>query len=513
MKINGTGILLFSFVILITNCYGIQGFYKDLFMDGGVKLTSRTTLPAADSLDFDWEFLATESETTQSSVMIESPDDENGALLYPDGAPRFRAFYSNGGSATIHGNSLGEEGRNRVRAFYYNGGSYTGSCAGAFLASISYLSSGTREAYYRIWPGRTASTGLSDTYTGHFIETGSSLLDYFDFGGDMYIDNIYHNGGCFAREDIDYPPETEVLLLYDYSGRTMHMKPSCWAYKGSAMTGRIVVIGSHPEGVYSGERLNLTEAIFLYAIEGIGAPTVKAELENGMPRTMDRYTSDSLPDFARIGDKQYHHFTVDLPMDVNEIRVILNGESGFDFNLYIDSTDFAFEGSADFSDLSSGADKVISIIEPDAGIWFISVECASTVTATPVSWGYEYSGNLAVLDGLSYMITATWDTTTVAVPEIDKPTDFVIEGNYPNPFNSSTRLVVEFDSSDETEIDILAADGRLVKNLYRGCPGANEMEFTWNADDNLGIDAPSGVYFFRIRSGNKQEIKRALLIR
>ena len=50
-----------------------------------------------------------------------------GTDLYPDGAPRFRCVYFNGGSATNHGKSLSTRAKDNMRAFYANGGSVAGS--------------------------------------------------------------------------------------------------------------------------------------------------------------------------------------------------------------------------------------------------------------------------------------------------------------------------------------------------------------------------------------------------
>ncbi|MCK5833170.1 T9SS type A sorting domain-containing protein [bacterium] len=491
--------------------FAAPGFYKDLFMDGGLYLSSRTTLPAADTLGLDWEFLATDSSLIQSEFIITSPNDQNGALLYPDGSPRFKAFYSNGGSATNHGNSLGEEGRNRVRSFFYNGGSYTGSCAGAFIASISYLTSGFREAYYRIWPGRTASTGLSDSHTGHFIEPASPLLDYFDFGGDSYIANVYHNGGCYAREDIDFPPETEILLRYDRSGYTMHNKPSCWAYKASDSTGRIVVIGSHPEGIVSGERLELMEAIYLYALDGVGMPKIKASLENSITRTMDKYTSDSLPAFTRIGDKQYHHFIVNLPEHTDYLTVNLSGESGYDFNLYINNSDIAFESTSVYSDISPGATKSINIRSPGEGEWFIGIECASTVTTTLTSWGYEYSGDIAVLDGLSYSISASWDTISTEIVESERPVAIFIGKNYPNPFNTETKIEINLDKKCSVTAEIYSINGKLIRKLHRGYLPQGKSVLTWSGKNQANKPVSSGLYLFRISNG-KETLTREIIL-
>jgi glutamine amidotransferase-like uncharacterized protein len=386
-----------------------EGYYKVLFMDGGVSLTSRVTLPAADYLAISMEHLATSEADTQSFVMITNNDDSNGRLLYPDGEPRFRILYTNGGKSTSHGTSLGEDGRNRVRDYYYHGGSYTGTCAGAFITSVHYLTTGTNDAYYHIWPGRTKTTGLLDNYTGHFIESGSPLLNYYDFGSDMYIDNVYHNGGCYARTDIDFPAGSEILLRYDYPALAMHNDPSCWAYKEDSESGRLVVTGSHPESITGGERLQLMAAMIRYALDGQGSVNVKDTLSSGQTRLMNKSTADNDPAYTKIGDKQYHHFSVEIPAGAGNLEIILDGDSGYNLHLYANPGNFAFNSLAEYKSTGSGSYKVVTIPSPAQGTWYIGVECANTVTAEKYNWGYEYSGDLSVLNGVAYSITASWD--------------------------------------------------------------------------------------------------------
>jgi len=269
-----SGFLLLLFLLLSMSGFtqtGTEGYYKDIFMDGGVDLYNKTYLPAADELGLTIEYIATEDETLQNERIIGNEYDANGILLYPDGTPRFRLLHTNGGSASTHGTSLDDQGRINIRTFYYYGGSYTGVCAGAFISSIHYQTSGINPSYYHIWPGRTKGTGTLNIYTGHFIEQGSPLLQYNNFGNDMYIPHIYHNGGCYANEDIDFPPGTEILLRYDKPGPgPMNHKVSCWAYKENDESGRLVDIGSHPEDVTSGEGLDLMKAMLQYAIGWTG---------------------------------------------------------------------------------------------------------------------------------------------------------------------------------------------------------------------------------------------------
>jgi hypothetical protein len=70
--------------------------------------------------------------------------------------------------------------------------------------------------------------------------------------------------------------------------------------------------------------------------------------------------------------------------------------------------DFAFASRATQRDSSAGASKTLSVAAPESGTWYVGVECATNVTATKTSHGYDYSGNLAVLNGVKYAIKASW---------------------------------------------------------------------------------------------------------
>ena len=421
-----------------------EGFFKDIFMDGGVNLTSRTTLPAAALLGLSMEFIATSTQSTQNNVMISNSNDDNGALLYPDGEPRFRCFYSNGGASIDHGTSLGETGRQRVRDFYYNGGSYTGSCAGSALATVRVTASGDtspRTEYYRIWPSVAHYSQLADSYTGHDIPTGSPLLNYFDFGGDNYIYHVRHNGGNYVIEDdpMYWCTGTEVLATFaePIEGDDTQYQPfmgnvSAWAYKDDADSGRIAICGSHPEGVTTGERREFQAAMFLYGMAGQGSPNVKAALSDGVTRQMNNNSSAG---HEKIGDKQYHQFTIDVPSQTTQLTITLDGDDSYDLNLFTKQGDSAFKGGTGVTAATngSGADEEIVKSSPAAGTWYIGVKCNTTVTSALHSSGeyYEYTGATGVLNGVAYSITATLGgapTPGVTITESGGSTDVAEEG-------------------------------------------------------------------------------------
>jgi glutamine amidotransferase-like uncharacterized protein len=477
-----------------------EGYYKDLFMDGGVNLTSRLTLPAADSLELSMEFIATSSVSVQSTVMISNAIDANGVLLYPDGEPRFRLIYTNGGSATYHGRSLGESGRQVIRTYYENGGSYTGSCAGAFISSLGVDPAGSDKVeYYHIWPGYACNTGQQDIYTGHYITHDSPLLQYYDFGGDNYVSNVYHNGGCYAYEP-NMPSGTEILARYDYpaSGQ-MNNRASVWAYRNENKpeSGRVVVIGSHPEGITTGERLDFMASILQYAYDGAGNNHVKAALSNGEIRIMDKSTGDRDPAYTKIGDRQYHHFSVELPEGSSTLTLTVTGDDKYDLSLYLNSNDFAFNSNAIHKERSAGANKTMTVENLSGGTYYVSVECETTVTAIRRTEYYEYTNNPDVLNGVAYTIRADWSATT----DIDKTeTDNILI--YPNPFTSRITLQTE-DGSYAEEIAIFDLRGnRVYSQKFAGHSPAITID--------PGNSLQPGTYYMRIRSGDRVAVKKII---
>lgn len=403
-----------------------RGYYKDVFMDSGVRLSTKRDLPAARLLGLSMEKLVstdyekpTEADTINQTMIISGyPFDENGILLYPDGEPRFRMIYVNGGLATQHGRSLGESGRNAIRSFVAAGGSYVGSCAGAFITGryADKVEDSPRKEYLDIWTGGYGvTTGINDSYTGQYVPDDSPLRRYCDFGGRHVLDSVYHCNGCYACNDGNAPEGTETLMRYVADtfrlDPPIHMEVSCWAYKKNDGTGRVVACGSHPESVTSGVQLDLMASLMRYALDGNGTPSIKGVLRNGEPRTMDRMTHDGQPEYTGIGDRQYHHYCIDVPDGVEELTVTLGhmpGRQSYDMHIFARYGSFAYMGAADCSNVAFGFDKTLKIVRPKAGKLYVSVYCATTVDTVETVYGTQYTGRLDVLNGVPYTITVDY---------------------------------------------------------------------------------------------------------
>jgi hypothetical protein len=315
-------------------------------------------------------------------------------------------LYVNGGAATAHGKSLTKAGRERLRQFNQFGGSYCGSCAGSFLSGRNVdKRTEPRLGYLNIFPFNTLNTGIKKTRVGHRIPTDSPLLRYRDFGGDNAVADIYHNNGNWLQVNEEMR-EVEVLARYDHPGHKIDGGAAIWAYHPDDQRGRIVNIGCHPEGSRQGEELALTEACFLYAMAGTGLPQLKATLEFGKPRTMDRCSSDNQPAFARIGDRQYHHFALDVPEGERTLTITVSSNEDVDLHLFLSDKSLAFREHATVLDIRPGSTKAIER-QLAPGRWYVSVYCATTVETIndPDSGFHRYIGNRDVLNGAAYTIS------------------------------------------------------------------------------------------------------------
>ncbi len=392
----------------------LQAFYKDVFLDAGIGLTSRKKLAAARYLGLSLEGISfprsnatIEDSVLQNDIIQGNDADANGRLLYPDGQPRYKILFVNGGNSRTHGNSLDNEARQNMRAFVLNGGSYVGTCAGAFFATKGYDDHVDYPYYLSLWPSTMNHTGITKDSTGMFIESGSPLLDYYDFGGDYYVSNVRHNKGGYP---VNLTSGTEVHARYDYPEKAdVHQQPCIWSYKASQQTGRVVMEGSHPEEVKDGERMELTAAMMLYAIDGVGNTTIKGFLQNGMTRMMDCGSEVNHPNHARIGDLQCHHFAVMIPEGAKNISVCVNSQSTGYFSLSMSSLTFAYPDNAEFVSSRIGSHPTLYFSTLEPGIWYVCVQCRTTVTAVSTDYGQAYYDPVGVLNGLPYTITATWE--------------------------------------------------------------------------------------------------------
>ena len=402
-----------------------KAFYKDVFMHGGLHLSSYPDMPCLSVIGLSHEYISLDKATRENrdienSIFNHNDVDANGVLLYPDGEPRFRMIYVNGGGANTSGRKLEYEGRRNFKEFVDNGGNYVGSCAGAYLASEAEDWTAF-DGYVGVWPGN-CSGALSPRWSvGYIIPEASPLRKYSDFGGDFYVDSVLHHNGPYFERWAE-TPGTEVLAINAYPAYKFHGHPSVIAYKANCYKGRVIPIGGHPEIIESGEGLELMADIVRYALEGQGCAKAKGVLSNGEIRRMTKATEDDDPAHTKIGDKQCHHFVFALPKKARNIVIRLESLENYELSLRLANGTFAFKEDAQYAKEGKELVKELKFDELEAGTWYIGIQCESTVETKELETHVEYS-NTGILNGAPYTISVKWDNVSIGKAILDRGGD------------------------------------------------------------------------------------------
>jgi hypothetical protein len=86
--------------------------------------------------------------------------------------------------------------------------------------------------------------------------------------------------------------------------------------------------------------------------------------------------------------------------------------------------------------------------------------------------------------------------------------EYSLEQNYPNPFNPETVIKYSIPNSGRVVIKIFNVLGKEIKTLVNEIKEAGSYEITFNAED-----LSSGVYFYKLESGEYLKIRKMILLR
>lgn len=90
----------------------------------------------------------------------------------------------------------------------------------------------------------------------------------------------------------------------------------------------------------------------------------------------------------------------------------------------------------------------------------------------------------------------------------DKPSKFILDEAYPNPFNSSTSIGYDLPKASSVTLAIYDILGRKVATLVDGHQAAGHHEVIWNAGTNS-----SGIYFARASSNNNSSTIKLIYLK
>jgi len=92
------------------------------------------------------------------------------------------------------------------------------------------------------------------------------------------------------------------------------------------------------------------------------------------------------------------------------------------------------------------------------------------------------------------------------------PSEFVLHQNYPNPFNPQTMIEYQLPQTCRMRLVIYNLLGQEIATLLDQVQQTGQFNVVWDGKDSYGRVVPSGVYFYRLETGNFSETKSMILL-
>ncbi|MCP4684310.1 MAG: T9SS type A sorting domain-containing protein [bacterium] len=93
------------------------------------------------------------------------------------------------------------------------------------------------------------------------------------------------------------------------------------------------------------------------------------------------------------------------------------------------------------------------------------------------------------------------------------PIEYALSQNYPNPFNPSTVIEFQLPSKAVVDIEVFNVLGQKVRSLVSRPLPAGQHSVVWEGRLTGGNAAPTGVYFYRLRTAETSLTRKMLLIK
>ncbi|SVA19000.1 uncharacterized protein METZ01_LOCUS71854 [marine metagenome] len=119
----------------------------------------------------------------------------------------------------------------------------------------------------------------------------------------------------------------------------------------------------------------------------------------------------------------------------------------------------------------------------------------------------DEDGNIATTTKKSFMFG------TLSVDDETIPSAFNLQGNYPNPFNPTTKINFSVQSPSEMDLTVYAMDGKLVRKILIGNVGTGYHSISWDGKDQSLNSVSSGIYFYRLDAGAQSQTGKMTLLK
>tara|TARA_Y100000817_G_C16855640_1_gene543878 strand:+ start:402 stop:2813 length:2412 start_codon:yes stop_codon:yes gene_type:complete len=199
--------------------------------------------------------------------------------------------------------------------------------------------------------------------------------------------------------------------------------------------------------------------------------------------------------------------------------VLCNDTSSFktifpEVNSYVGNLDFGFSGGGELLRLYNANNSLVDTVSYD--------------DSDP--WPVEPDGNGPTLElinpNLDNAVADSWAASNdFGTPgEVNSvflsinsreniPSQFILNRNYPNPFNPNTTIEYQLDRDQHITISIHDVLGRKIRTLENGIRRAGNNQISWDAIDDYGRQVAGGVYICSMKGGGAIRSMKMILLK
>ena len=166
---------------------------------------------------------------------------------------------------------------------------------------------------------------------------------------------------------------------------------------------------------------------------------------------------------------------------------------------------------------------------PTMTLYSVSFVCDGECGVDDSGWDFDfdpdsaaYGGrlvlevdNVCIRDITTQTVAVNWANTQFVNVDEDAPvsSEFKLHGNYPNPFNPSTKIKFSTEMLSNVSINVYSLIGEKVYSVDQGAMSAGTYDISWYGVDNAGNKVSSGVYFYEVRSNDRIARGKMLLMK
>ena len=142
--------------------------------------------------------------------------------------------------------------------------------------------------------------------------------------------------------------------------------------------------------------------------------------------------------------------------------------------------------------------------QPEGRTLILTDGASGTIINSPMTG----TGSLRITSAAAKSLVVKLSESVPALPK-----EFALGRNYPNPFNPTTRFMVEMPKSADVKVAVYDILGQKIITLLSGQQAAGYHTVEWNGTNSAGLSVPSGTYFIRMVSESYTKVQKAMLMK